>query len=277
METLNTIEKITLLVSTSIVCLANLFVLIERTKKTEKHTLQNIIQKLLGLKNTFFVFVLIFIMSSCSGSKFLNRKYTSGRFVEHKKSLIHNTVYVDTTKHYSSLNNNIELKKSPVILNDISDKEIINKKVESIIKKDSIFIFSKKGRNKTVVVKNDLPTVITHIDRNGERVKSKTVTPIVAEKIKRNQVAKIKAFSIMSLCFALIPALGFAFAITAKKLIKQSKKLNPFDNINKYNVITSIGFGLSIIPTLILLLFTALLIFALCMLLFGGGTLVVIM
>jgi hypothetical protein len=37
MENLNTIEKITLLVSTSIVCLANLFVLIERTKKSEKH------------------------------------------------------------------------------------------------------------------------------------------------------------------------------------------------------------------------------------------------
>ena len=47
METLNTIEKITLLVSTSIVCLANLFVLIEKTKKSEKHTVQNITQKLL--------------------------------------------------------------------------------------------------------------------------------------------------------------------------------------------------------------------------------------
>ncbi len=277
METLNTIEKITLLVSTSIVCLANLFVLIEKTKKSEKPSTQSIIQKLLGLKNTFFVFAFMVVMSSCSGHKFSNRKYTSGRFVEHKKSLTHNIVYVDTTKRYSSLNNNIELKKSPVILNDISEKEIINKKVESIIKKDSIFIISRKGRNKTVVVKNDLPTVITHIDRNGKRVKSKIVTPIVAEKIKRNQVAKIKAFSIMSLCFALIPALGFAFAITAKKLIKQSKKLNSFDNINKYNVITNIGFGLSIIPTVILLLFAALLIFALFMLLFGGGTLVVIM
>ncbi len=277
METLNTIEKITLLVSTSIVCLANLFVLIERTKKSEKNTLYNIIQKLLGLKNTFFVFVIIIIMSSCSGGKFLNRKYTTGRFTENVKSLKHNTVYVDTTKRYSSLNNSIELKKSPLILNDISEKEIINIKVESIIKKDSIFIINRRGRNKTVVIKNELPTVVTHIDRNGKRVKSKTLTPIVAEKVKRNQVAKIKAFSIMSLCFALIPALGFAFAITAKKLLKQSKKLNPFDNINKYNVITNIGFGLSIIPTLILVLFAALLIFALCMLLFGGGTLVVIM
>ena len=277
METLNTIEKITLLVSTSIVCLANLFVLIEKTKKSEKHTLQNIIQKLLGLKNTFFVFVLIFVMSSCSGSKFLNRKYTSGRFVEPKKSLTHNTTYVDTTKSYASLNNQIELKKSPLILNDISEKEIINKKVESIIKKDSIFIINRKGRNKTVIVKNDLPTVITHIDRSGKRVKSKTLTPVIAEKVKRNQVAKIKAFSIMSLCFALIPALGFAFAITAKKLIKQSRKLNPFDNIGKYNVIANIGLGLSIIPTLILVLIAAALIFGLFMLLFGGGTLAVIM
>ena len=45
METLNNIEKITLLVSTSIVCLANLFVMIEKTKKSEKHTLNTIIQK----------------------------------------------------------------------------------------------------------------------------------------------------------------------------------------------------------------------------------------
>lgn len=276
METLNIIEKMALLLSTGIVGLINFLILIERTK-ADKSKFDSFFHRLSGIKNTFFVLCLIVLMSSCSGSKFLNRKYTSGRFIQNVQSLKHNSVYADTTTSYSSLNSNIKLKKSPVSLNEISDKEITNKKVESIIKKDSIFIFNKKGRNKTIVVKNHLPTVITHIDRNGKRVKSKILATEIAEKIKRNQIAKVKAFSIMSLCFSLIPALGFAFAITAKRLIKQSRKTNPFENINKYNVLANIGFGLSIIPTLILLLFAALLIFALCMLLFGGGTLVVIM
>ena len=97
-----------------------------------------------GLQNKVFVFCLIVVMSSCSGHKFLNRKYTSGRFIENKKSLTHNTIYVDTTKYYSSSNNQLELKKTSTISTNISEKEIINKKVESIIKKDSIFIKQKK-------------------------------------------------------------------------------------------------------------------------------------
>jgi hypothetical protein len=276
MEVLNTIEKMTLLVSTGIVCLANLFVMLERAKKSEQHLLHTIIQKLLGLKNTFFVFCLIVAMSSCSSGKFLNRKYTIGRFAENVKSLKHNSICVDTTKLYSSLNNPIEFKKSSVILNAFSGKDIINQKVESNIKKDSIFIFNGKGRNKTVVVKNDLLTVVTHIDRNGKRVKSKIVTPIVAEKIKKNQIAKIKAFSIMSLCFALIPVLGFAFAITAKKLIKQSKKTNPFPYIDHYNVISNVGLGLSIIPSLIFVCAAVFLIFAIIMFALGSSAMAVI-
>ena len=57
METLNNIEKIALLISTSIVCLANLFVLIEQTKKSDKHVITLFFEKVLGLKNTFFVWL----------------------------------------------------------------------------------------------------------------------------------------------------------------------------------------------------------------------------
>ncbi len=162
MEALNNIEKITLLLSTSIVGLINFLVLIERTKNGERKV-DSFFQKLSGIKNTFFVLCLIVLMSSCSGSKFLNRKYTSGRFTENVKSLKHNTVYVDSTKRYSSLNNPIELKKSPISLNEISEKEMINKKVESIIKKDSIFITKRKGRDKRIIKRGKFEkTIVIH-------------------------------------------------------------------------------------------------------------------
>lgn len=53
MENINIIEKITLLISTGIVCLANLFVLLESIKKSKKDLNNMIGQKLMALKNIF--------------------------------------------------------------------------------------------------------------------------------------------------------------------------------------------------------------------------------
>jgi hypothetical protein len=264
MENLNSIEKVTLLVSTSIVCLANLFVLIERTKKSEKHIVFLIIQKLFGFKNTFFVFGLIVVMSSCSGSKFLNRKYTSGRFSEHSKNLKYNTIDVDTTKSYSSLTHHIEFKKSPVSLNSISDKEIINNKVESLIKKDSIFIISRRGRNKKIVKPNNLPTVKVYI--NADKKKIKTYKELSPEIIKQKQDTKLKRAVIMSLFFSLIPVLGLFFSIRAKKIVRNYQKNYPLENKNKYMAMANLAICISIIPAiaaLVAVLFGLLLFFAL--------------
>ena len=244
MDALNTIEKITLLVSTSIVCLANLFVLIERTKKSEKHAFHTIIQKLLGLKNTFFVFALIFVMSSCSSGKFLNRKYTMGRFTENVKSLKHNTIYVDTTKSYAYVSDPMELKKSSISLNNIPDKEIINNKVESIIKKDSIFIFKKRGRNKVTVVKNSLPNVTVIVQGDKRTVKQAKKIDFDYEKTRRK--ARAKKLYKYSLILSFIPFVGFIIAITAKKSIKKYQTEFPDENekFNKSRINFAIIFSL---------------------------------
>ena len=55
--------------------------------------------------------IVITLLTSCSGSKFINRKYTNGRFIEHKSYLNHNTTFVDSTKQYASLSHVIELLK----------------------------------------------------------------------------------------------------------------------------------------------------------------------
>jgi hypothetical protein len=89
----------------------------------------------------------ILVLSSCSSTSFINRKYTSGVFLQHNKTLTHNTIGVDTTKQYASLNQTIELKKPVISLTPSNDKEIINSISNSIIKKDSFFIFQKKGRD----------------------------------------------------------------------------------------------------------------------------------
>lgn len=253
METLNNIEKITLLVSTSIVCLANLFVLIERTKKTEKHTLQNIIQKQLGLKNTFFIFCLIVITSSCSSGKFLNRKYTMGRFTENVKSLKHNTIYVDTTKSYAYVSRRIELKKSSISLNNIPDKEIINQKVESNIKKDSIIIIRKPGRDKKTVIKNGLKNDTVYMNKNLQVIPKnkssfKVKDPVV---VKENELKIIKSMSKLCLWFSVIPFCGIIFSRITLKKIKNYKKKFPQENTKVYSRRVNLAIAISIITLLI--------------------------
>jgi hypothetical protein len=277
MENINTIEKVTLIVSTSIVFLANLFVLLEGVKQNRKIHVNMVFQKLFTIKHTFFAAVLIFLLSSCADSKFLSRRYTSGRFMHCAKTLKHNTIIIDTAKVYASVNANVELNATLSDKSIRSNNDMMQMSASSIVRKDSIFIVSRKGRNKKIVLKNDLPTVITYVSKNGNRVKTKQLSPIQAEKTKKNYQTKIKVCSIVALCFFWIPFLGLLLSCTAKKIIRKNQLTNPFKNILKYKVISNIALGLSILPTLCGVLILAFLIFALGMLLFGGGTMVVIM
>ncbi|MES2514178.1 MAG: hypothetical protein V4580_08530 [Bacteroidota bacterium] len=85
METLNAIEKITLLVSTGIVCLANLFVMLERAKKSEKQNNNNI-QKLLPVnpRVTLTVVLLLcaFLVSAQDTIYFKNKTVVVARITE---------------------------------------------------------------------------------------------------------------------------------------------------------------------------------------------------
>lgn len=225
------------------------------------------------MKNIFYITTLVIILSSCSGNKFLNRKYASGRYVEHKKSLKYNTVYSDTITNYTSSDNRIELKKALIILETYSEEKIIAEKIKAILKKDSIFIKVKKGRNEIIIFKNNLPDVTTIINGNNKIIK--TIKIIDPSKIKKNKERKIKTFSILALTFSIIPFLGFAFSITAKRLIRKYRKEFPLVNQDKYKVISNLAFGLSIIPALFGLLVIIALVAVLLMLLFGGASLVV--
>jgi hypothetical protein len=152
METLNSIEKITLLVSTSIVCLANVFVLIERSKKSEKHIVFLVIKKLLGFKNTCFILSFIVVMSSCSGTKFLNRKYTRGMFFDNTSFLAHNKISaanqntVDSV-FVSSSELNLIPSDSNTVVEEIIEVTFEDNKIENtnknythIIKYNSIYV-----------------------------------------------------------------------------------------------------------------------------------------
>jgi len=243
MEALNDIEKITLLLSTSIVGLINLLVLIERIKKSDKQLSSLIIQKLLGIKNTFLVFCIVVLMSSCSTSKFLNRKYTFGRFTENVKSLKHNTIYVDTTKRYSSSNNQIVLKKSPISLNEISDKEIINKKVGLIIKKDSIFIFKKRGKDIKTVMKNNLPNVTIIVNDGVKTIKQAKI--IDYEKIRLKEKAQAVKLYKQCLFLSVVPFVGLVFAKVVKRKVLKYQNEFPDDKekFNKWKINLAITIG----------------------------------
>ena len=80
-------------------------------------------QEFINVINAFFVYCFIIVLSSCSGSEFLKRKYTSGKFTEHKKSLKHNTVYADTNTNYTSLSVRAEFKKATTVLESFSEEE----------------------------------------------------------------------------------------------------------------------------------------------------------
>lgn len=220
------------------------------------------------MKTILYIVFISILMSSCSGNKFLNRKYTAGFFTETHKNLTHNTIKTETEKRYTSLNSNIQLKKSNSINEFQSEKEIINAKVNSITKKDSIFHILKKGRDEIIVVKNDLPDVYVKINsKNNERITANKIklgqSPITKAQIEKD----LRVRTIIGLLVFFMPIMGILMAIQTKRRIRKYKQQYPDITYAHYRNLANLGMGLSILPNLafclIVLVFVAL-ILALC-------------
>jgi hypothetical protein len=200
------------------------------------------------MKNIFHIISVIIILSSCSGNKFLNRKHTPGIFTEHKVSLKHNTIYSDTIFKYASLDNRIELKKSPEVLPNDSKNEIIALKVKSILKKDSIFIKVKKGKDQKTIKANSLNyNVITRINIKGVIISQKTeALKKIDPEVENNEAYKqIKTSSNIALVFCVIPFLGFVIAVRLKKKFKAYKINHPTENLHKCSSKVTTAFVIS--------------------------------
>lgn len=106
----------------------------------------------------------ILLLSSCSSTSFMARKYTSGVFLQHSKTLKHNTLSVDTSKRYASLNHTIEIKKPANRID--TDKEILDFITNSITRKDSFFLFQKKGKDVRLKKRAEGENVLIVINHN---------------------------------------------------------------------------------------------------------------
>ena len=202
------------------------------------------------MKNIIYLASLIIVLGSCSGNKFLNRKYTSGRFLEPKRTLKHNTIFADTTVGYSSLASNIELKKTSGSLDNYTEREIIPSEIASAIKKDSIFIRIKRGKDQKTVKKNDLDhDVITVINKKGLVVSQKTQPHASLNPETKNDpdFKQIKSMSTIALAFCWVPVLGLIVALKLKKRLRKYKAANPTEDLHKYSARTTLAVTISTI------------------------------
>jgi hypothetical protein len=108
----------------------------------------------------------ILLLSSCSSTSFINRKYTSGVFLQPNKTLKHNTISIDTTKRYASLNHTIVLIKPAISLTSNDDKDVICTLANSITRKDSFFLFQKKGRDVRLKKRAEGENILIVINHN---------------------------------------------------------------------------------------------------------------
>lgn len=201
------------------------------------------------MKTLLSIFILIILLSSCSGNKFVSRKYTQGRFIENSKAVKHNTLFTDSNKNFANKNCGANILFKTSLKESIIEKELIAKAVNSIIKKDSIYIIQKRGHDQKIVIKNNLPNVTVIIKKE----KIKTVKPVDPHKeiLKQGQLEnKIDMLSILALSCSLIPVAGFIIALSAKKQIKKYRNHYYDDEKNSEMVMANIALGISIIPSL---------------------------
>lgn len=226
------------------------------------------------------------LLSSCSGSKFLKRKYTNGVLFENRNSGLfsknevkndnnrlpriiskkaqsnymssatqffvdtlrnkkikvvneklsysnitkHNTIYVDTTK-FTSLINQIYLQTTNKSCNPNYINTINNKK-------DSIYIKQRKGRDSIYGKSSQLQPVIIILNSNNKIIKT-----IKGKEANRYSLSRIKNNSIVALCLSLMPVLGFIISIINRNRLKKYEKLfktNKTKEIKKINTIALI-------------------------------------
>lgn len=215
------------------------------------------------MKRFIQIFIIVVLFSSCKQSVFLNRKYTSGKFTENNKILKYNTVYIDTTKNYASVNviPNISIVKVVE-----TEKEITEQKINCMFsKKDTIIRLKRIGPDKEMIIKNKSSNVCIVVDGIP-----KPSSPQFKEKIKQNSFSYIKIKTILSLAFSLVPVVGLVMALACKKALKKFQ-LAYNENLETQRNITTAALGISILPTLatalIVLAFITLIVF----LFFGPG------
>ncbi len=211
------------------------------------------------IANIIFVIILL---SSCSSNKFLSRKYTTGFYNESHKSLKHNTIKSETDNSYASLNSTIELKKATSITEAQTEKEIINAKINSITKKDSIIHVKRKGKDARIIIKNNLPDVSVTIDENHQIVPEK-LKVVDQANIKKRYENKIRKNANASLILAIIPLVGFVIALTALRMIRKYRTFYKSEDCDFYKDRSIVALCLSIIPTLLLVALVGLIIVAL--------------
>lgn len=160
----------------------------------------------------------------------MNRKYTNGRFIEHKSNLKHNTIFIDTTKQYASSLNVLELLKSSNPIGTNTDKEIINAITNHIFKKDSIFRIQRRGRDKIIIKKCDTKDVLIILNSNRQIIRIKHISnpeKLILLKSPANTLLRAQQATTASSIIFIIPLIGFIFSIRAFKKIKIAEQNNP--------------------------------------------------
>jgi hypothetical protein len=212
----------------------------------------------------------ILILSSCSSTSFINRKYTTGIFLQQNKTLKHNTVSVDTSKRYASLNHTIVLIKPAISLTVIDDKEIINMLTNSVVKKDSVFHFQRRGRDGVLVKKCSGKHVLVVLNIEHQVVKVKPLEVInprnplfVKEESKispEKSLKRARRHIFLALGFCLIPMVGFMLVFIAMRKLKWAKVKNPNYDFERLKGILNLAFFFSFLITLLCVLFILLII-----------------
>ncbi len=221
------------------------------------------------MKYILYISGLIILLTSCKETGFLNRRYTGGRFVEHIKPVKHNTFYSDSTRCYTSTDNK-EIKSVSVQSHICSEKEMIHATLNSIIKKDSIYIFRKKGRDKKILVKNNLEDETVYLDEHRQVIYKEhrafqRPAEISPERKKYKREEEINIFSALALGFSILPIIGFALAVRSIKLINKYRKEYAPERKNVSMGMSVSGLAISIIPSLAM----AALVLLIVVLLFG--------
>jgi hypothetical protein len=191
----------------------------------------------------------ILLLSSCSSTSFINRKYTSGVFLEHNKTLKHNTVSVDSSKRYASLNRTIEFIKPAISYTAIDDKEIISTLTNSIIKKDSMFHFQRRGKDIKFIKKCNGQHVLIVLNRKNKIVRNEPLAEIGSYKkySPKSQLFMAKVATYIALATFFIPVIGFLTSMIAISKIRQSKLNNQTYNYVLLNVIIGITTFISVL------------------------------
>lgn len=220
-------------------------------------------------------FIIIFL-SSCSSSKFLNRQYTLGNYKPLNKSIKHNTTKVNSSIVCASISNEDALHSIIKKTTINTQKEIIEQKVEAIVKKDSVFLYHSKGKDKRYLKKCEGTNVLIIHDEYNKRIKTRKINFIPLdclyaktddEKIKALAIKEAKQAVLLSALLWFIPILGIFLALYAKNKITNAKELNPNYDTSTLKIIRVISLFFSfVIPVIVVVFF-----FSIFWFLFFGG------